>query len=516
MSLKKISKVSLLNNGFKGINYKHYVLTILVFATVIRFISLTTRYFWCDEASSVLTSRFDVDDLLYHASFDVHPPLYYLLLHGWMALFGDSIMATRSLSLIFGVMTVGLAMGFTRWLANERAALLAGWLMAIMPIAVRYSQEARMYALMGLLVIAAAMALAMWLKTPAKRYYLAIYAVLMSLTFYTHYFAIFALFTHWLIVLALSCRRGGERYIRQPVWWLANVAIGVAYIPWLLVLINLLMHIPELRAGGDVGWIPRVEWRDLPAMYWRFFTGHDGSNYPLIIFWLLPAIFVGLCGLPLTWRETPRKFNLLLIGSIVIPVTLVFTISWRTPLFVDRYLYSAALGIPLVLGMLITGIKNRKYGLLLLFFFSGLFGCGVRNDLPVEKDDFKAMVHYINSSYQPNDAVVVSNMFNYLSYVYYNKESYRALLYTPARPNGISGKPNAYGFGTFFYDRAAQTYVENLSALSSVYRRVWLVSGGDFNQDFDRLPPGWINTANFKSGGFESRLFVVESRELNY
>ncbi|MCS4320890.1 putative membrane protein [Serratia sp. BIGb0234] len=86
------------------------------------------------------------------------------------------------------------------------------------------------------------------------------------------------------------------------------------------MLINLLMHIPELRVGGDVGWIPRVEWRDLPAMYWRFFTGHDGSDYPLIIFWLLPAIFVGLCGMPLTWRETPRKFNLLLIGSIVIPV----------------------------------------------------------------------------------------------------------------------------------------------------------------------------------------------------
>jgi hypothetical protein len=119
------------------------------------------------------------------------------------------------------------------------------------------------------------------------------------------------------------------------------------------------------------------------------------------------------------------------------------------------------------------------------------------------------MVHYINSHYQPNDAVVVSNMFNYLSYVYYNKQGYRALLYTPARPNGISGKPNAYGFGTFFHDRAAQTYVDNLSALAKGHRRIWLVSSGDFNQDFGRSPPGWVNTGTFKSGGFESRLFVV-------
>ena len=37
-----------------------------------------------------------------------------------------------------------------------------------------------------------------------------------------------------------------------------------------------------------------------------------------------------------------------------------------------------------------------------------------------------------------------------------------------------------------FHDRAAQTYVDNLSALAKGHRRVWLVSGGDFNQDFGR------------------------------
>ena len=136
-----------------------------------------------------------------------------------------------------------------------------------------------------------------------------------------------------------------------------------------------------------------------------------------------------------------RTFSLLLLGGILIPVTLVFAISRRTPLFVDRYLYSAALGIPLVLGVLIAGMKSRGRGISLLLFFSLLFGCGVRNDYPVEKDEFKVMVHYINSHYQPNDAVVVSNMFNYLSYVYYNKKGYRALLYTPAGPTAFRASP---------------------------------------------------------------------------
>ncbi|MFN1149965.1 glycosyltransferase family 39 protein [Serratia liquefaciens] len=511
MSLNKKLNVPLGTHGVKSIGYKHFAFTIVLFALVVRFVFLTTRYLWCDEASSVLTGRYDVVALLYHSSFDVHPPLYYLLLHGWMELFGDSILAVRSLSVVFGVMAVALSMVFTRHLVNERAALAVGWLMAIMPIAVRYSQEARMYALMGLLTIAATMALVMWLHKPNNRYYLALYAVLTTLNLYTHYFAIFTVFTHWLILLALSCRPGAERYIREPAWWLANASIGLAYIPWLLVLLNLVVHIPELRVGGDVGWIPRVEWDDFPAMYWRFFTGHDGSNSPTILFWLLPAFFIGLCCQTLTRRGIARKFNLLLVGGMLIPVTLVFAISWHTPLFVDRYFYSVALGIPLVLGMLIAGMNNRGYGIFLLVFFSVIFGVGLRNDYPHEKDNFKLMVHNINNHYQSNDVVVVSNMFFYLSYVYYNKGNYLARLYTPDRPNGISGKPNAYGFGTFFHDSAEQTYIDDLSRLSSGYHRVWLVSGGDFNQDFGSLPKGWVNTATFKNGDFETRLFEVRS-----
>ncbi len=100
---------------------------------------------------------------------------------------------------------------------------------------------------------------------------------------------------------------------------------------------------------------------------------------------------------------------------------------------------------------------------------------------------------------------MVSNMFNYLSYVYYNKKGYRLILAGPTR---ISGKPNAYGFGTFFHDRAAQTYVDKLSDLSrpspglAGQRRVSIRTSAVRRRDGSIPPP-------LKSGGFESRLFVV-------
>lgn len=101
-------------DGLRKIKYKYHVCLIVIFSVLIRLLLLTDRYLWCDEASSVLISRHSVDNLLFHTAFDVHPPLYYLLLHDWIILLGDSIAAVRSLSLLFGILTVVLVIALTR------------------------------------------------------------------------------------------------------------------------------------------------------------------------------------------------------------------------------------------------------------------------------------------------------------------------------------------------------------------------------------------------------------------
>lgn len=93
----------------------------------------------------------------------------------------------------------------------------------------------------------------------------------MTFSFYTHYFTLFTLIAHWIAVTILSCQSHKTAcYLKLPGWWFANLAIAVAYLPWLPVLFNLLTHLAQLRAGNDIGWIPPVTWRDLPAMYWHF------------------------------------------------------------------------------------------------------------------------------------------------------------------------------------------------------------------------------------------------------
>lgn len=161
---------------------------ILALAMALRFYGLTSAAIWGDEGSSLLLSEYAATDLWFHAAHDVHPPLYFFLLRGWIELFGDSIWSIRSMSAIPGVAAVGLGIWLTRQLSTRRAAVLAGILLALLPTAVRYSQEVRMYSLLGVWLLGATLALVYWVRSPERTRYLAAYVVLMSAGFYTHYF----------------------------------------------------------------------------------------------------------------------------------------------------------------------------------------------------------------------------------------------------------------------------------------------------------------------------------------
>lgn len=132
---------------------------ILFLAMLARVYGSTASAIWCDEGSSLLMSQYSPSLIWTHSAHDVHPPLYFLLLHAWIGAFGDSVFSVRFISVLTGVGTVALGMWLVCLIATRRAAVMAGVLLALLPIAVRYSQEARMYALMGFLLLGATIAL---------------------------------------------------------------------------------------------------------------------------------------------------------------------------------------------------------------------------------------------------------------------------------------------------------------------------------------------------------------------
>jgi mannosyltransferase len=87
---------------------------VLLAGLMLRLQTASTRSIWFDEAWSWRMSRFPLAELIERTAADVHPPLYYLLLKAWTALFGDSPLAMRSMSALFGVLTILAAYDLVR------------------------------------------------------------------------------------------------------------------------------------------------------------------------------------------------------------------------------------------------------------------------------------------------------------------------------------------------------------------------------------------------------------------
>ena len=186
---------------------------------------------WLDEALSVNIARLPVSDLLEALWHDGHPPLYYLLLHYWMEVVGESDVAVRALSGVISVATLPLA-----WIAGRRLAGAAGarWalvLTALSPFAVRYGTETRMYALVMLLVLAGYLLLTDALERPTWGR-LAGLTLISGLLLLSHYWAFYLIAAVGLLLVLRAWRRPADRSATVRVA-LAVAAGGLLFLPWI-------------------------------------------------------------------------------------------------------------------------------------------------------------------------------------------------------------------------------------------------------------------------------------------
>ena len=128
---------------------------ILIAGIVFRLLYLHTDI-WYDEACSWFTAKqsfpMGIMDNLLHLDLQ-HTPLYFFLLHLWIKLFGDSEVAMRTLSLLFGIGTLPLVYIATKKITNNKIALFSLAISAVSPLLVLFSAEVRMYPMVVFLVV---------------------------------------------------------------------------------------------------------------------------------------------------------------------------------------------------------------------------------------------------------------------------------------------------------------------------------------------------------------------------
>ncbi|MBI3978619.1 MAG: glycosyltransferase family 39 protein, partial [Chloroflexi bacterium] len=179
---------------------------VLLMAAALRVYRLDGQSLWSDEGASVVMAGRSVAEIAARAAGDIHPPLYYVLLHWWSLGAGQSAFALRYGSVLVGLIVVALVYGLGCRLAGQMAGLIAAALAAGSPLLVYYSQEMRMYMLMTTFTSAATVCF-LRLSEPgrARRWWVG-YVFTAAAALYSQYFAVTILAFHNLVVAgALIC-----------------------------------------------------------------------------------------------------------------------------------------------------------------------------------------------------------------------------------------------------------------------------------------------------------------------
>ncbi|MBK8798083.1 MAG: hypothetical protein IPM07_17895 [Anaerolineales bacterium] len=229
-----------MTTGLRTTRIRWAVLLLIVAGVGLRALRLAWQPLWWDEGYSVYFATEPLARMFDLTAHDIHPPLYYLLLHGWIAWWGSpQPLVDRSLSVLFGA----AALPLQAWLAGRlfpgrrRLLIVAVLLLAVNPMHLLYSQEVRMYGLGMALSTAGTAFFWIWQRRLAAsagwRGWLwpALgYTVVMTAGLYTLYYFAFLLAGH-LLWAALVYRRALRRL---AVIVVGQAVIVVLYLPWLL------------------------------------------------------------------------------------------------------------------------------------------------------------------------------------------------------------------------------------------------------------------------------------------
>ena len=326
---------------------------IVLGGALLRFAGLGSESIWLDEVTSILIARMDVPSMVAWTAADIHPPLYYFVLHFWLG-FGESEFAVRSLSAVFGVCTIVIVYALARELFDPGVGLLSALLLALSPMHIWYSQEARMYAMVTALSLMASYLLVLALRTRKTRYWLG-YLLFSVLALYTHYFALFVLLFQNLFIVLWLWRHKAERHLWRR-WLLIELGVGLLFLPWVPVIYR------QVSGGGGV-WVEksigRPDVRALLDTWLHFSVGLERQLYPealrrlAYLLYAVSIVTVAVHLLPVSarrwltrravaiseWDTTTARTGLwFCVLYVAVPLLVAWLVSQVKPMYTERYL----------------------------------------------------------------------------------------------------------------------------------------------------------------------------------
>lgn len=406
-------------------NYNAVLIAIVALAVTLRMPGFNESL-WHDEMWSTLLKLDTFRGLVFEIATDSHPPFYNIVMFVWVHLFGDSEISVRMLPLICGLLTIALTARLAAEYGSRGAGPVAALVLAISPPHIWYSQEARQYAPLLLMLTACTLAFRRLRETNATRWFVG-YALLALCLALTHYFALAYVGVFTLVAMP-------DRRLRSRMLWVAFLVTGIIgvylAVRWRLNILP--TQLGHLRAFGPVeAWSLMFDWYVIGGA-----LGVPRRRETVLMLSILAVQLVLLALLirglyyagdgatsasPRTsrWETLARRSELVLL-LLVLPVALLtLSLLGARHFYIER---GAITGLPffaIAIGIGATSFQARLWRLMSVGLIAG-FGAVVlvnyyaksdRRTVFIANPDWRTAAHWLRQQHtlSGRPIVVVSN-----------------------------------------------------------------------------------------------------------
>ena len=460
-------------------------LVLTALALAVRLYGLSDKPLWLDEIITQRRANRPISDLVANSLSNKHFPSYFLFIRLFDAPMIDEWML-RLPSAIFGSVSVLLVALIATEIRSPRAGVVAGILMALSPLEVQFSQEARSYALVSCFVL-----LALWglvriahqassdgssSNRPSGQigswvaFTIGTIGALNILLV-----AALWLITSNLAAAAILRRLGPKRteFIRK--WALTQAIILLTWIPGLAA-IALAVHEDPLRGFW---WIPPTTldqvWSVFSAVY--LFRVSNVITFELLPT-QIPGFGVGIAILALlgAWRPRSSPTLLAIVGlaAITTPIA-ILVVSIFHPILVPRYLILGTGPFFVLVGIGAAALPHRLFPLVI----AAVVIFGIANLAPYYRSETKPRwdlaAAYLAANVKRGDTVITNDhMAQYVLAAYgdrYNLD--RKMLSVAPHTSDATMRNAQQGRIWLVYGRTGQGLIDTEEA----YLQKWLALG---------------------------------------
>lgn len=302
----------------------------------LRIIHADASSIYLDEGQTMFQVNRSISEIIEdYVKKQQNAPLYFVLLHFWVKLFGLTVFSVRAFSVVMMSLASGMFFLLARRIINLEFAIAASLLFLGVNDIMNFAHEARGYATISFLAISSFYCLSHVLDKPNYKWAIALFVTNTALL-YTHYLTIYVFPAQALISLAWwAIAKNRTSFIYYAA---SQLAVVLVFLPWLQVVLDVM---PEKGSF----WIPEPTWGLLKNVYYYLVMGKVKTHYTFLILLIAIALFF------FRYKNNQRQDYIVLIGLLLwafLPVASNYFIGYHIPVFIAKYTFYASFGFVLL------------------------------------------------------------------------------------------------------------------------------------------------------------------------